>query len=65
MPCYLCLFWGLYKQLCSVLARGRGQHQRSCLPLRRLLLPLPAVAAGLSAEGCWWGGLPPPALLKK
>ena len=27
MLCYLCLFWGLCKQLCSVLARrGRGQH---------------------------------------
>ena len=28
-----------------------------------LLLLLPTVAAGLSAEGCWWAWLPP-ALLK-
>ena len=35
MPCYLCLFWGLYKQLCSVLARGRGKMLRCMEPLGR------------------------------
>ena len=35
MPCYLCLFWGLYKQLCSVLARGRGNMLRCMEPLGR------------------------------
>ena len=41
LPTSACLIWGLCKQLCSVLARGRGQHaalhgasgtakQRSC-----------------------------------
>ena len=51
MPCYLCLFWGLYKQLCSVLARGRGNMLRCMEPLGRRSKDLAPSFASAKSSG--------------